>query len=152
MAGTVNKVILIGNLGKDPEVRILENGTKLVRFPMATSEEYTDKISGERKSITEWHNVVVWRGLADIAEKYLSKGQKVYIEGRLRTRSWKDEAGTTRYSTDITGDTMTMLSKREENTFQPQNEAPNFKLDKPTEKPKKIDPNLLDDDEDDLPF
>src|SRR5690554_4692781 len=94
MAGSINKVILIGNLGKDPEVRVLENGTKLVRFPIATSETYTDKTTGERKSITDWHNIVIWRGLAEVAEKYLTKGQKVYIEGKLKTRTWQDRKST----------------------------------------------------------
>lgn len=80
MAGTVNKVILIGNLGKDPEVRVLENGVKLVRFPIATSESYVDKATGERRVITDWHNIVLWRGLADVASKYLSKGQKYMLK------------------------------------------------------------------------
>jgi single-strand DNA-binding protein len=91
MAGSVNKVILIGNLGKDPEVRALENGAKLARFSIATSESYTDKNTNEKKEITEWHNIVVWRGLADVAENYLKKGMKVYVEGKLRTRSWQDD-------------------------------------------------------------
>lgn len=153
MAGTVNKVILIGNLGKDPELRVLGSGVKLVRFPIATSEEYVDKMSGERKSITDWHTIVLWRGLADIAERYLSKGQKVYIEGRLKTRSWQDETGNMRYSTEVVGDSMTMLSRKEETDVSSKAaSAPNFEMDKPINKPKEIDSNLLSEDDDDLPF
>nr|WP_299204920.1 single-stranded DNA-binding protein [uncultured Brumimicrobium sp.] len=150
MAGSVNKVILIGNLGKDPEVRVLENGTKLVRFPIATSETYTDKTTGERKSITDWHNIVIWRGLAEVAEKYLTKGQKVYIEGKLRTRSWQDEAGITKYSTEVVADNMTMLSSRSESM--PASNQPNFNTGDTPEKPKQMSGGLSEDDDDDLPF
>lgn len=115
MAG-VNKVILIGNLGKDPEVRHLENGTAVANFSMATSESYKDRSSGERKTITEWHNIVLWRGLAEIAEKYLKKGDQVYIEGKLKTRSWEDKDGNTRYTTEVVGDNMTMLGIRGSST------------------------------------
>ncbi|MFY8036370.1 MAG: single-stranded DNA-binding protein [Cyclobacteriaceae bacterium] len=107
----VNKVILVGRLGKDPEVRNLENGATVANFTMATSETYKDKTTGERKEITEWHNVVLWRGLADIASKYLHKGDQVYIEGKLRTRSWEKE-GVTRYTTEIVGDNMTLLGSK----------------------------------------
>ncbi len=107
----VNKVILVGRLGKDPEVRNLENGATVANFTMATSETYKDKTTGERKEITEWHNVVLWRGLADIAAKYLHKGDQVYIEGKLRTRSWEKE-GVTRYTTEIVGDNMTLLGSK----------------------------------------
>lgn len=107
----VNKVILVGRLGKDPEVRNLENGATVANFTMATSETYKDRTTGERKEVTEWHNVVLWRGLADIAAKYLHKGDMVYIEGKLRTRSWEKE-GVTRYTTEIVGDNMTMLSTK----------------------------------------
>jgi len=107
----VNKVILVGRLGKDPEVRNLENGASVANFTMATSESYKDKTTGDRKEVTEWHNIVVWRGLADIAAKYLHKGDMVYIEGKLRTRSWEKE-GVTRYTTEIVGDNMTMLSTK----------------------------------------
>lgn len=110
----VNKVILVGNLGKDPEVRYLEGGTAVANFTLATSETYKDRTSGERKTQTEWHNIVLWRGLAEVAEKYLKKGSQVYVEGKLRTRSWEDKEGNTRYTTEIVGDTMTMLGKRED--------------------------------------
>ena len=104
----VNKAIIVGRLGKEPEVRHLENGASVANFPVATSEVYKDRNSGERKEQTEWHNVVLWRGLADVAEKYLKKGDMVYIEGKLRTRSWEKD-GITRYTTEIVGDNMTML-------------------------------------------
>lgn len=108
MAG-VNKVILVGRLGKDPEVRNLENGASVANFTMATSETYKDRVTGEKKEITDWHNIVLWRGLAEIAQKYLHKGDMVYIEGKMRTRSWEKE-GVTRYTTEVIGDNMTMLS------------------------------------------
>ena len=110
MAG-VNKVILVGNLGKDPEVRHLENGATVANFSLATTESYKDRNTGERRDQTEWHNVVLWRGLADIAEKYLKKGSPVYIEGKIRTRSWEDKEGNTRYTTEIVGDQMQMLGR-----------------------------------------
>ncbi|NJN41027.1 MAG: single-stranded DNA-binding protein [Flammeovirgaceae bacterium] len=107
----VNKVILVGRLGKDPEVRNLDSGATVCNFTMATSESYRDKTTGEKKEITEWHNIVLWRGLADVAAKYLHKGDQVYIEGKLRTRSWEKE-GVTKYTTEIIGDNMTMLGSR----------------------------------------
>ena len=108
---SVNKVILIGNLGKDPEVRHLEGGVAVARFPLATSESYKDK-SGQRVEKTEWHNVVLWRGLAEVAEKYLRKGQSVFIEGKIRTSQYQDKEGNQRYSTEIVADNMTMLGGR----------------------------------------
>lgn len=105
----VNKVILVGRLGKDPEVRNLDNGAAVANFTIATSESYKDKTTGEKKEITEWHNIVLWRGLAEISQKYLHKGDMVYIEGKLRTRSWEKD-GVTRYTTEIVADNMTMLN------------------------------------------
>ena len=105
----VNKVILVGRLGKEPEVRNLENGAVVANFAMATSEVYKDKTTGERKEITDWHNIVLWRGLAEITQKYLHKGDMVYIEGKMRTRSWEKD-GVTRYTTEVIADNMTMLS------------------------------------------
>ena len=110
---SVNKVILIGNLGKDPEVRHLEGGVAVARFPIATSESFKDK-SGNRQEKTEWHNIVVWRGLAEVAEKYLKKGQSVFIEGKIRTNQYQDKDGVQRYSTEIVADTMTMLGGKGE--------------------------------------
>lgn len=114
MAG-INKVILVGNLGKDPEVRYLEGGTAVANFSIATSETFKDRNSGEKKTNTEWHNVVLWRGLAEIAEKYLKKGMQVYIEGKLRTRQWQDKDGNNRYTTEIVGDNLQMLGRKDEN-------------------------------------
>jgi single-strand DNA-binding protein len=107
----VNKVILVGRLGKDPEVRNLDNGAVVANFSIATSESYKDRTTGEKKEVTEWHNIVLWRGLAEIAQKYLRKGDMVFIEGKLRTRSWEKD-GVTRYTTEIVGDNMTMLTPK----------------------------------------
>jgi single-strand DNA-binding protein len=102
MAGSVNKVILVGNLGKDPESRSFANGGKVVSFSVATSENWKDRSSGERKEKTEWHNVSIFsEGLAGVAERYLKKGSKVYLEGQLETRKWQDQSGNDRYSTDV---------------------------------------------------
>jgi single-strand DNA-binding protein len=112
MAG-INKVILVGNLGKDPEVRHLENNVAVATFSLATSESYKDK-NGQRVDKTEWHNIVMWRGLAEVAEKYLKKGQMVYIEGKIQTRNYQDKDGQTKYITEIVADQMTMLGARQE--------------------------------------
>jgi single-strand DNA-binding protein len=114
MAGSVNKVILVGNLGKDPEVRRMQNGNPVVNLTVATSETWRDKSSGERKEKTEWHRVVIFsEGLAKVAEQYLKKGAKVYIEGALQTRKWTDPQGVEKYSTEIVlqgfNSTLTML-------------------------------------------
>jgi len=110
MAG-VNKVILIGNLGADPEIRHLQNGASVANFRLATTETYKDRTTGDRREQTEWHNVVALRGLAEITEKYLRKGSKVYVEGKLRTRQWQDKENNTRYTTEIVADEMTMLDR-----------------------------------------
>lgn len=113
MAGSVNKVILIGNLGKDPEVRTMQNGNKVANLSIATSETWKDKSSGERKEKTEWHRVVIFGNLADIAEKYLKKGSKVYVSGSLQTRKWQNKDGQDQYSTEVVlqgyGGELTML-------------------------------------------
>ena len=102
MAGSVNKVILVGNLGRDPEVRFMQSGEKVVNLNIATSESWRDKASGERREKTEWHRVVIFNpNLAEIAEKYLRKGSKAYIEGQLQTRKWQDQSGAERYTTEI---------------------------------------------------
>ncbi len=131
MAGSLNKVILIGNLGADPESREMPDGTKLTKFSIATTERYTNK-EGEKISNTEWHNIVLWRGLAEVAEKYLNKGDSVCIEGKLKTRSWEDDNGVKKYATDIQADNMTMLGSRRDSEpsqsgYVPpvQNEQPN---------------------------
>lgn len=109
MAGSLNKVMLIGNLGKDPEVKTFEGGGMLARFPIATSETYTSRKTNEKVTQTEWHTIVLRRGLAEVAEKYLHKGDKIFIEGKIKTRSWDDQSGEKRYSTEIHADNMTML-------------------------------------------
>ena len=102
MAGSVNKVILVGNLGRDPEVRYAQSGAKIVNLSVATSESWKDRESGERREKTEWHRVVIFNeNLLDVAEKYLRKGSKVYIEGQLQTRKWQDQSGQDRYSTEV---------------------------------------------------
>ena len=111
----VNKVILVGNLGKDPEVRYLDNGVAVANFSLATTENYKNK-QGERVSQTEWHNIVFWRGLAEVAEKYLKKGDSVYVEGKLRTRRLEDKDGNTKYTTEILADNMTMLGNKRSTT------------------------------------
>src|SRR4051795_4816493 len=102
MAGSVNKVILVGNLGKDPEVRSTQDGSKIVNLTLATSDTWNDKASGERKERTEWHRVVIFNDrLADVAERYLRKGRKVYVEGSLQTRKWTDQSGQEKYTTEV---------------------------------------------------
>ena len=107
--GTVNKVILIGNLGSDPEVKTTPSGVQVANFSLATSESWTDKASGERKEKAEWHRLVLWRRLAEIAGQYLKKGAKIYIEGKLETRSWEDKEGQKRYTTEVIVDKLEML-------------------------------------------
>ena len=150
MAGSVNKVILIGNLGKDPEVRYLESGVPVAKFPIATSETFKDKNTGEKREVTDWHNIVMWRGLAQVAENYLKKGMKVYIEGKLKTRSWQDENNQTKYTTEIVADQMTMLSRADENTSKASNSNyPDSEENNPIQ-PTNADISSAPDD--DLPF
>ena len=117
---SLNKVMLIGNIGKDPEIRYLDGnapggtGTKVATFPLATSERYRDR-NGEQRENTEWHNIVAWRGLADTIEKFVRKGTQLYVEGRLRTRSWTDQSGAKRYTTEIVADNIQLLGKRADN-------------------------------------
>lgn len=106
----INKVILVGNVGKDPEVKYLEGGVAVAKFPLATSEVYKNK-EGQRVENTEWHNIVMWRGLAEVAEKYVRKGKQLYIEGRIKTRQYGEE-GAKKYFTEILADTMTMLGTK----------------------------------------
>ncbi|MFK4049064.1 single-stranded DNA-binding protein [Acinetobacter venetianus] len=110
----VNKVILVGTLGRDPETKTFPNGGSLTQFSIATSESWTDKNTGERKEQTEWHRIVLHNRLGEIAQQYLRKGSKVYIEGSLRTRQWTDQNGQERYSTEIRGDQMQMLDSRQQ--------------------------------------
>lgn len=132
----VNKVILVGNVGADPDVRYLDNGTAVASLSLATSEVYKNK-NGERITQTEWHNVVLWRGLAEITEKYVKKGMQLYIEGRLQTRSWDDKEGVKRYTTEVVADNMQMLSRKD---------------DKKTETNTQTEAPKEEEQEDDLPF
>lgn len=108
----VNKVILIGNVGVDPEIRATENG-KVARIRLATTERYRDRATNENREHTEWHTVTLWRGLADVVDRFVHKGSQLYIEGRLRTREWTDQSGNKRYTTEIMADTMNLLGRRD---------------------------------------
>jgi single-strand DNA-binding protein len=112
MARGINKVILVGNLGKDPETRAMPSGKAVTNFSIATSESWRDKQTGEQKEQTEWHNIVFFDRLAEVAAEYLKKGSQVYVEGRLRTRKWTDKSGNDRYTTEIVGNEMQMLGGR----------------------------------------
>ncbi len=142
---SINKVILVGNVGKDPEVRYLDSGVAVANFPFATSETYRNK-NGEKVTTTEWHNIVLWRGLAEVAEKYVKKGSQLYIEGRIRTRAWDDKEGNKRYTTEIVGDNMQMLGKRSDSpadTTPPEEEISEGDFE---------DSNGTPEETDDLPF
>ena len=119
MAGSVNKVILVGNLGKDPEIRTFQNGGKVCNFPIATSENWKDRNTGERQERTQWHNIAIFsEPISNVADQYLKKGSKVYIEGQLETRKWQDQSGNDRYSTEVVirpySGSLTMLDSRSE--------------------------------------
>lgn len=144
MAG-LNKVTLIGNLGKDPEVKHLDSGAVVANFSMATTESYIDK-SGNKVDQTEWHNIVFWRKQAEIAEKYLSKGKQVYVEGKIRTRSWDDKDGNKRYTTEILGDRFIILGRKDDDV--------NNNTNKPSSDVSSSQSNDSEEDkgDDDLPF
>jgi single-strand DNA-binding protein len=141
---SLNKVMLIGNLGKDPEVRYTASGTAVASFSIATSERVKNK-SGEWEEKTEWHNIVLWSKLAEVAKEYLSKGKTVYIEGRLQTRKWQDRDGKDRWSTEIIGDRMQMLSPKGEGGSRPNRQDESF-----PGAPSYEDPSFNPDD--DIPF
>jgi single-strand DNA-binding protein len=143
MAGTINKVILIGNLGDDVKMHYFDDQNCVGRFPIATSESYTNKQTGEKITNTDWHNIVVRNGLAKVCEKYLTKGDKVYVEGKLKNRQWEQD-GVKRYSTEVHVNEMTMLSnkKNNENPNSPQQNQ------QPSTTPKSV----VQDEDDDLPF
>lgn len=111
----VNKVILIGNVGMDPEVRAMENGVKVARVRLATTERIFDRQANETREHTEWHTITLWRGLADVVDRYVRKGTQIYVEGRLRTREWMDKDNNKRYTTEILADTMNLLGRRSDN-------------------------------------
>ncbi|MBN1131620.1 MAG: single-stranded DNA-binding protein [Bacteroidales bacterium] len=157
---SVNKVILIGNVGKDPETRYLDEGVAVSKFPLATSEVYRNK-EGEKVTTTEWHNVVLWRGLAQVAEKYVKKGTQLYIEGRIRTRSYDDRDGNKKYFTEIVGDIMQMLGKKQDDDTSEQPSAQNNRGYSSPQKPAETDGDKTDgendflspeNESDDLPF
>ena len=145
---SINKVILVGNVGRDPEIRHLDSGVSVATFTLATSESYTAK-NGDRVTSTEWHNIVLWRGLADVAEKYVKKGKQLYIEGRIRTRSYEDKEGQKKYVTEIYGDVMKLLGSRDAHPASPA-EVPT----KPEFKPPVAEENdfIAEGGDDDLPF
>lgn len=146
MAGTINKVILIGHLGDEVKMHYFEGGNSIGRFPIATNETYTNKQTGEKVTTTEWHNIVVRNKLAEICEKYLSKGDKVYCEGRIKTRQWEGEDAIKRYTTEIHVADMTFLTTKNELNA-PQTNV----VTKPVE-PISQKPSSTDDEDDDLPF
>jgi single-strand binding protein len=123
MAG-INKVIIVGHLGNDPEMRSMPNGEAVANISVATSEAWTDKNTGERREVTEWHRIVFYRKLAEICGQYLKKGAQVYIEGRLRTRKWQDQNGQDRYTTEIQGDVVQMLGTRSQSADGANNSQP----------------------------
>ena len=141
----INKVILVGHLGKDPEVRHLDGGVSVASFPLATSETYNK--DGRKIEQTEWHNIVMWRGLADVASKYLQKGKLVYIEGKLRTRSFEDKEGHKKYTTEVVAENFTMLGRKSD--FENGTPAAAVIVNKPEEQPMTYDQNSPSDD---LPF
>jgi len=146
MAGTINKVILIGHLGDELKMHYFDGGNAIGRFPLATNETYTNKQTGEKVTTTEWHNIVVRNKLAEICEKYLTKGDKVYCEGRIKTRQWDAEDGTKRYTTEIHVVDMTFLSTKKE--ANPSNQAPQ----KPVEPISQSTSTNSVEADDDLPF
>ncbi len=114
---SINKVILVGNVGKDPEVKYLESGTAVARFSLATNESYKNK-NGEKVTNTEWHNIEVWRGTAEFVEKYVRKGTQLYVEGKIRTENWEDREGNKRYTTKILVDSLQLLSRKDDNNVE----------------------------------
>lgn len=149
MAG-VNKVILVGNLGKDPEIRHLDTGRAVANFSMATSETYKNR-NGERVTNTEWHNIVLWTPLAEIAEKYLKKGNQVYIEGKITTRSYDDKDGIKKYITEIVGREMTLLGSRSDSDGGYNNNQGQSSDDRDYQ-PTNSEVDAKEDETDDLPF
>ena len=142
---SVNKVILIGHVGRDPEIKHLDKDVAVANFPLATSENYTAK-TGEKVSTTEWHNIVAWRGLAELSEKYIKKGRELYIEGRIRTRTWDDKEGAKHYFTEIFAQEIKFVGKREG-----QAEIPGQPM--PADVQQVVsEPDFSQPEEDDLPF
>jgi single-strand DNA-binding protein len=149
MSGTLNKVMLIGHLGDEVKMHYFDGGNCIGRFPLATNETYTSKQTNERVTNTEWHNIVVRNKAAEICEKYLSKGDKVYIEGRIKTRKWQDEGGNDRYSTEIHCTDFTFLTTKNESDNQ---QVSNQTAQKPVENTKNQPSQEVEEKDDDLPF
>jgi len=150
----VNKVILVGNLGGDPETRYMTNGDAVTNFSLATTDRWKDKNTGENKDSTEWHRVVIYGKLAEIAGQYLKKGSQVYLEGKLRTRKWQDKSGQDRYTTEISADQMQMLGRRE-GSGEPEGHTPsNQESNVPRQAPNKTNTTQFDGAaiDDDIPF
>lgn len=154
---SLNKVMLIGNVGSDPEIRYLEgtdaqSSTKVASFRLATGERYRDR-NNELREITEWHSITAWRGNADLVEKYVRKGTQLYVEGRIRTRSWTDRDNNTRYTTEILADSIQLLGRRSDNPATKDTPGPQVR---PTTQPQPVSPapqpSPADPEDDDLPF
>lgn len=153
MSGTLNKVMLIGHTGDEVKMHYFEGGGCIGRFPIATNETYTNKTTGERVSNTEWHNIVVRNKAAEVCEKYLKKGDKVYIEGRIKTRKWQDDSGTERYSTEIQCTEFTFLTPKDSNESSSQSTSSQPQQGATSQsKPQQTTSSLNNDEEDDLPF
>lgn len=153
MSGTLNKVMLIGHLGDEIKMHYFEGGGCLGRFPLATNETYTNKQTGEKVTNTDWHNIVVRNKAAEICEKYLSKGDKVYVEGRLKTRQWQGEDGNMRYSTEVQVQDFTFLSTKKESTANAQEAGKTQSQQDPTMEVSQAAPPVdRSEEEDDLPF
>ncbi len=152
MSGTVNKVMLIGHLGDEVKMHYFEGGGCIGRFPIATNETYTNKQTGEKVTNTDWHNVVVRNKAAEICEKYLSKGDKVYVEGRLKNRQWQGEDGNTRYSTEVHVQDFTFLTNKNEAGGNAQNNQPNQAAAAPSTSTSENMPVSNTEQDDDLPF
>lgn len=160
----VNKVILIGNVGIDPEVRTTESGVKVARVRLATTERLFDRAANETKEHTEWHTITLWRGLADVVDRYVKKGSQIYVEGRLRTREWMDKDNNKRYTTEILADTMNLLGRRSDNPASEGAPAPAYGAPQQggyqqpaprpaaAPQPQPAAPAVPADDPDDLPF
>ena len=158
----VNKVILIGNVGMEPEVRTLEGGAKVARVRLATTERLFDRAANETKEHTEWHTITLWRGLADVVDRFVHKGSQIYVEGRLRTREWMDKDNNKRYTTEILADTMNLLGRRSDNPASDGAPAPAYgaqpqggyqqPASAPAATPQPAAPSTPAEDPDDLPF
>jgi single-strand DNA-binding protein len=146
---SVNKAILVGNVGKDPEIRHLEGGTSVARFTLATSETYKNK-TGELITNTEWHNIVAWRQLADVAEKFIKKGKQIYVEGKITNRQYDDKDGNKRYITEIVADNIRLLGRKDENEGSRENAAQRYATEAPAH--SAADEVIQPAESDDLPF